>query len=62
MLYYLIFPTVVGLYIEQVCLAALYFLKVPSSHFFLGLGILMVILLAITIGAQIFLKKAFDRS
>jgi len=50
------------MYIEQICLAALYFLKSPGNNFFLGLGILMLILLVITMGAQIFLKKAFERS
>ncbi|KAF8532738.1 DUF221-domain-containing protein [Gautieria morchelliformis] len=50
----------VGLYIEQVCLAALFFLKISSGPFFLALGILMLILLVITMSAQIFLKKSYD--
>ncbi|KAF8529554.1 DUF221 family protein [Hysterangium stoloniferum] len=50
----------VGLYIEQFCLAALFFLKSSSGQSFLVQGILMVLLLAITIGAQTFLSEAFD--
>jgi len=50
----------VGLYIEQFCLAALFFLKSSSGHSFLVQGILMVVLLVITIGAQTFLSAAFD--
>ncbi|KAF8586259.1 DUF221-domain-containing protein [Ramaria rubella] len=54
--------TVVGLYIEQVCLAALFFLKISSGHSFLAQGILMLVLIVITITAQVFLKNAFDRA
>ncbi|KAF8706086.1 Cytosolic domain of 10TM putative phosphate transporter, partial [Rhizoctonia solani] len=49
----------VGLYIEQLCLAGLFFLDARKTSS-LVLGIFMVILLVITIGVQILLRKSFD--
>ncbi|KAG8729091.1 hypothetical protein FRC11_009507 [Ceratobasidium sp. 423] len=49
----------VGLYIEQLCLAGLFFLDARKTVS-LVLGIFMVILLVITIGVQILLRKSFD--
>lgn len=51
-----------GLYIEQVCLACLFFLnvkddKVPS----IIQGCLAVLLIILTLGAQIMFNKAFER-
>ncbi|ELU38476.1 DUF221 family protein [Rhizoctonia solani AG-1 IA] len=54
------YPVVVGLYIEQLCLAGLFFLDARKTSS-LVLGIFMVILLVITIGVQILLRKSFDR-
>ncbi|KAJ1304283.1 hypothetical protein OPQ81_005443 [Rhizoctonia solani] len=59
----LYFPLVVsnlfvGLYIEQLCLAGLFFLDARKTVS-LVLGIFMVILLVITIGVQILLRKSF---
>ncbi|CAE6449878.1 unnamed protein product [Rhizoctonia solani] len=48
----------VGLYIEQLCLAGLFFLDARQTVS-LVLGIFMVILLVITIGVQILLRKSF---
>ncbi|KAF8756837.1 Cytosolic domain of 10TM putative phosphate transporter [Rhizoctonia solani] len=53
------YPIVVGLYIEQLCLAGLFFLDARKTSS-LVLGIFMVILLVITIGVQILLRKSFD--
>ncbi|RDB24859.1 Uncharacterized protein RSN1 [Hypsizygus marmoreus] len=51
----------VGLYIEQICLACLFFLKVQSSGVAsLVEGILMLVLLVITFSAQIFINHSFD--
>lgn len=56
------FP-VFGLYIEQICLAALYFLKISEDRAAsLAEGILMLILLAITISAQILIRRSFNRT
>jgi hypothetical protein len=50
-----------GLYIEQVCLAALYFLKISEDRASsLAEGILMLVLLVITFTAQIFIRRSFD--
>ncbi|CAE6446736.1 unnamed protein product [Rhizoctonia solani] len=48
----------VGLYIEQLCLAGLFFLDARQTVS-LVLGIFMVILLVITIGVQILFRKSF---
>ncbi|KAH7339317.1 DUF221-domain-containing protein [Rhizoctonia solani] len=50
----------VGLYIEQLCLAGLFFLDARQTVS-LVLGIFMIILLVITIGVQILLRKSFAR-
>ncbi|KAJ7072039.1 DUF221 family protein [Mycena amicta] len=50
----------VGLYIEQICLACLFFLKAsvaPKSS--VAEGAMMLLLLVITISAQIFLNRSF---
>ncbi|CAE6462438.1 unnamed protein product [Rhizoctonia solani] len=49
----------VGLYIEQLCLAGLFFLDARQT-ISLVLGIFMIILLVITIGVQVLLRKSFD--
>ncbi|KAJ3732412.1 DUF221 family protein [Lentinula guzmanii] len=52
----------VGLYIEQICLACLFFMKVSvadSRYFALLQGILMLVLVAITIWAHVLLNKSF---
>ncbi|CUA72941.1 Phosphate metabolism protein 7 [Saccharomyces cerevisiae S288c] [Rhizoctonia solani] len=49
----------VGLYIEQLCLAGLFFLDARKTVS-LVLDIFIVILLVITIGVQILLRKSFD--
>ncbi|KAF9058941.1 hypothetical protein BDP27DRAFT_529917 [Rhodocollybia butyracea] len=50
----------VGLYVEQICLASLFFLKISVSKFLaMAQGILMVVLLAITIWAHVLLNKSF---
>ncbi|KAL5631731.1 hypothetical protein ACGC1H_007289 [Rhizoctonia solani] len=59
----LYFPLIVsnlfiGLYIEQLCLAGLFFLDARQTVS-LVLGIFMIILLVITIGVQILLRKSF---
>lgn len=55
---------VVGLYIEQICLACLFFLKVsvPESRYLaLTQGILMLVLVAITVWAHVLLNRSFAR-
>lgn len=50
-----------GLYIEQFCLTALFFLKgSSSSHTFIVQGIFMVILIVITLMTQIFFRRSFQ--
>ncbi|KAJ3853610.1 DUF221 family protein [Lentinula lateritia] len=52
----------VGLYIEQICLACLFFMKVSiadSRYFALAQGILMLMLVAMTIWAHVLLNKSF---
>ncbi|KAB5591080.1 hypothetical protein CTheo_5492 [Ceratobasidium theobromae] len=60
----LYFPLVVsnlfvGLYIEQICLAGLFFLDIRNTVS-LVLGAFMVILIVITIGVQILFHKSFN--
>ncbi|KZS87835.1 DUF221-domain-containing protein [Sistotremastrum niveocremeum HHB9708] len=50
----------VGLYIEQICLAALFFLKSGTGLASLAQGILMVVLLVLTFSAQMLMKNACD--
>ncbi|KAJ4485800.1 DUF221 family protein [Lentinula aciculospora] len=52
----------VGLYIEQICLACLFFMKVSlakSRYVALAQGILMLLLVAMTIWAHVLLNKSF---
>lgn len=59
---YITSTAVVGLYIEQVCLACLFFLKVSTVGVSaLVEGILMIVLVVITLSAQIFLNHSFSR-
>ena len=55
---------VVGLYIEQICLAGLFFLATDAqgNRSSLPQGILMVILIGITVTTQILLHKSYDRA
>jgi hypothetical protein len=54
---------VVGLYIEQICLACLFFLKIDTARgSSIAEGILMLVLVVITSFAQILIYKAFDRT
>lgn len=54
--------TVVGLYIEQICLACLFFLKVSSAK---GAAIIeavfMIVLIALTASAHAFIHNSFSR-
>lgn len=51
----------VGLYIEQICLACLFFLKAAQDKTSsIVEGILMLVLLGITIGFQIWIQKSYD--
>ncbi|KAF5389147.1 hypothetical protein D9757_004969 [Collybiopsis confluens] len=52
----------VGLYIEQICLASLFFLKVPlpeSRFVALIQGVLMLVLLGITVWANVLLNRGY---
>ncbi|KAJ3865912.1 DUF221 family protein [Lentinula novae-zelandiae] len=52
----------VGLYIEQICLACLFFMKVSiadSRYFALAQGVLMLVLVVITIWAHVLLNRSF---
>ncbi|KAI0340297.1 DUF221-domain-containing protein [Trametopsis cervina] len=49
----------VGMYIEQFCLAALFFLSLSRNTIFIAEGILMVVLLGLTILAQILFTRSF---
>ncbi|KAG7442520.1 DUF221-domain-containing protein [Guyanagaster necrorhizus] len=52
----------VGLYIQQICLACLFFLKVSVTRTSSIIeGVLMLILVAITICVQIYIHHSFDR-
>lgn len=58
------FLPVVGLYIEQICLACLFFMKVSiadSRYFALAQGVLMLVLVVITIWAHVLLNRSFAR-
>ena len=50
------------MYIEQFCLAVLFFLKVPDGVQFLAEGVLMLCLMAITLSAQVLFQRSFDRA
>lgn len=51
----------VGLYIEHVCLAALFFLRIPDEGVAaLVKAIMMLVLVAITAAAHLFIKHSFD--
>jgi hypothetical protein len=54
-------PQVVGMYIEQFCLAVLFFLKISDGVVFLAEGVLMLFLMAITLSAQVLFQRSFDR-
>ena len=57
-----LYPPVVGLYIEQICLACLFFLKIKITHISsIVEGVLMLVLLVITFSAQTFVHNSFDR-
>ena len=53
---------VVGLYIEQFCLAVLFFLKIAQGIEFIAEGVLMLILLGVTITMQVLYSRSFDRA
>ncbi|GJE96634.1 hypothetical protein PsYK624_128340 [Phanerochaete sordida] len=50
----------VGMYIEQFCLAVLFFLKIADGISFLVEGILMLLLMALTLSAQVLYQNSFD--
>ncbi|KAI0790073.1 hypothetical protein C8Q75DRAFT_139060 [Abortiporus biennis] len=50
----------VGLYIEQFCLAALFFLKISQGIAFLAQGILMLVLMGLTVSVQVLFQKSFE--
>ncbi|GJJ07100.1 hypothetical protein Clacol_001300 [Clathrus columnatus] len=53
--------TVAGLYVEQFCLTALFFLKgSTSNHTFIAQGVFMVVLMVITLTAQLFIRQSFQ--
>jgi hypothetical protein len=55
--------SVVGLYIEQISLACLFFLKISVSRTSSIIeGVLMIVLFFITLGMHIFVKSSFDRT
>jgi hypothetical protein len=49
------------MYIEQICLAVLFFLKISDGIVFIVEGVLMVILMALTLSAQILYRRSFLR-
>ncbi|KIP07764.1 hypothetical protein PHLGIDRAFT_70481 [Phlebiopsis gigantea 11061_1 CR5-6] len=51
----------VGMYIEQFCLAVLFFLKMADGIVFLAEGVLMLVLMAVTMAAQILYQGSYDR-
>ena len=53
---------VVGLYIEQICLAVLFFLKLADGVIFVVEGALMILLIALTLSAQLLLRRSFLRT
>lgn len=52
---------VVGIYIEQICLAVLFFLKISDSVVFIVEGVLMIVLMALMLSAQILYSRSFSR-
>jgi hypothetical protein len=59
----LILFKVVGLYIEQVCLCCLFFLKVSTQRISsIAEGVWMIVLTVITAFAQIFMYKSYARA
>lgn len=57
-----LFLSVVGLYIEQICLACLFFLKVQDNGFSSAIeGALMLVLAVITLSAQLLIHHSFNR-
>ena len=50
------------MYIEQFCLAVLFFLKISEGVAFLAEGILMLALMGITLSAQVLFQRSFDRT
>lgn len=53
--------SVVGLYIEQFCLAVLFFLKIADNVAFVVEGVLMLVLMGITVLAQLLLQRSYMR-
>ncbi|TCD61098.1 hypothetical protein EIP91_009035 [Steccherinum ochraceum] len=49
-----------GLYIEQFCLAVLFFLKISDGIAFIAEGVLMIVLMVLTVTVQILFKQSFD--
>ena len=49
------------MYIEQFCLAVLFFLKITDGVVFLAEGVLMLFLMAVTLSAQVLYQRSFDR-
>ena len=49
------------MYIEQFCLAVLFFLKISDGIAFLAEGVLMLVLMAVTLSAQLLYQNSFDR-
>lgn len=50
-----------GLYIEQFCLAALFFLKIADGIGFIIQGVFMLVLMGLTVIAQILFQRMFER-
>ena len=48
------------MYIEQFCLAVLFFLKTADGIVFLAEGVLMLVLMAVTMAAQILYQSSYD--
>jgi calcium permeable stress-gated cation channel len=58
-------PSVVGLYIEQVCLVCLFALKIPyasNKAIFIAEAAIMVALIVLTFAAQTFIRNIFERA
>lgn len=49
------------MYIEQFCLAVLFFLKIADGITFLAEGVLMLVLMVITLSAQVLYQGSYDR-
>lgn len=52
---------VAGLYIEQFCLAVLFFLRIADNATFAVGGVLMLVLMGLTVLAQLLLQRSFTR-